>query len=102
MLLYKALHISTSVHCPRRQICYVFAYSSCRKKALLFNNVVAITAAVLMVLSRTAKSFEMILLGRFLYGYNVGMYDYLLTLNYFKCHNLTNFLSFIFCSFIVR
>uniref|UniRef100_A0A3Q4C0Q1 Solute carrier family 2, facilitated glucose transporter member 5 n=1 Tax=Mola mola TaxID=94237 RepID=A0A3Q4C0Q1_MOLML len=44
-----------------------------RKKALLFNNVVAIVAALLMVFSRTAKSFEMILLGRFLYGYNVGL-----------------------------
>uniref|UniRef100_A0A3B5ASV1 Solute carrier family 2, facilitated glucose transporter member 5 n=1 Tax=Stegastes partitus TaxID=144197 RepID=A0A3B5ASV1_9TELE len=44
-----------------------------RKKALLINNVVAIVAALLMVFSRMAKSFEMILLGRFLYGYNVGI-----------------------------
>ncbi|XP_075893472.1 solute carrier family 2, facilitated glucose transporter member 5-like isoform X2 [Nelusetta ayraudi] len=44
-----------------------------RKKVLLFNNVVAIAAAFLMLFSRTAKSFEMILLGRFLYGYNVGL-----------------------------
>lgn len=44
-----------------------------RKKALLINNVVAMVAAVLMFFSRTAKSFEMILLGRFLYGYNVGL-----------------------------
>ncbi|XP_071383050.1 solute carrier family 2, facilitated glucose transporter member 11-like [Centroberyx affinis] len=44
-----------------------------RKKALLFNNIVAIVAALLMVFSRMAKSFEMILLGRFLYGYNVGL-----------------------------
>ncbi|XP_058486789.1 solute carrier family 2, facilitated glucose transporter member 11-like isoform X3 [Solea solea] len=44
-----------------------------RKKALMFNNVVAMVAAVLMLFSRTAKSFEMILLGRFLYGYNVGL-----------------------------
>ncbi|KAK7916592.1 hypothetical protein WMY93_012353 [Mugilogobius chulae] len=44
-----------------------------RKKALLINNVVAIVAAVLMLLSRVARSFEMILLGRFLYGYNVGL-----------------------------
>lgn len=41
--------------------------------ALLFNNAVAIIAALLMVFSRTAKSFEMILLGRFLYGYNNGL-----------------------------
>ena len=51
----------------------VCVHSFCRKKALLINNVVAIVAAVLMVLSRMAKSFEMILIGRFLYGYNVGM-----------------------------
>ncbi|XP_021177257.2 solute carrier family 2, facilitated glucose transporter member 11 [Fundulus heteroclitus] len=44
-----------------------------RKKALLINNVVAMAAALLMVFSRTANSFEMILLGRFLYGYNVGL-----------------------------
>lgn len=45
-----------------------------RKKALLFNNVVAIVGALLMLFSRMAKSFEMILLARFLYGYNVGMF----------------------------
>ncbi|XP_059186304.1 solute carrier family 2, facilitated glucose transporter member 11-like [Centropristis striata] len=44
-----------------------------RKKALLINNVVAMVAALLMLFSRTAKSFEMIFLGRFLYGYNVGL-----------------------------
>uniref|UniRef100_A0AAQ4QF82 Solute carrier family 2, facilitated glucose transporter member 5 n=1 Tax=Gasterosteus aculeatus aculeatus TaxID=481459 RepID=A0AAQ4QF82_GASAC len=44
-----------------------------RKKALLFNNVVAVVAALLMLFSRMAQSFEMILLGRFLYGYNVGL-----------------------------
>ena len=44
----------------------------CRKKALLFNNVVGIVAAIVMVFSPMAKSFEMILLGRFLYGYNAG------------------------------
>ncbi|XP_037635573.1 solute carrier family 2, facilitated glucose transporter member 11-like [Sebastes umbrosus] len=44
-----------------------------RKKALLINNVVAMVAALLMLFSRMAKSFEMILLGRFLYGYNVGL-----------------------------
>ncbi|XP_006640470.2 solute carrier family 2, facilitated glucose transporter member 11-like [Lepisosteus oculatus] len=44
-----------------------------RKKCLLFNNVVAIVAAVLMEFSRMAQSFEMILLGRFLYGYNTGL-----------------------------
>ncbi|KAL2090970.1 hypothetical protein ACEWY4_013233 [Coilia grayii] len=44
-----------------------------RKKALLINNVVAIVAALFMILSRIAQSFEMILIGRFLYGYNVGL-----------------------------
>ena len=45
-----------------------------RKKALLFNNVVAVVAALLMVFCRMARSFEMILLARFLYGYNVGTF----------------------------
>ncbi|XP_037535712.1 solute carrier family 2, facilitated glucose transporter member 11-like [Nematolebias whitei] len=44
-----------------------------RKKALLINNVVAVVAALLMIFSRMLKSCEMILLGRFLYGYNVGL-----------------------------
>ncbi|XP_056885962.1 solute carrier family 2, facilitated glucose transporter member 11 isoform X1 [Takifugu flavidus] len=44
-----------------------------RKKTLLFNNVVAIVAALLMIFCRMAKSFEMIFLGRFLYGYNIGL-----------------------------
>uniref|UniRef100_A0A3P8UFS9 Solute carrier family 2, facilitated glucose transporter member 5 n=1 Tax=Cynoglossus semilaevis TaxID=244447 RepID=A0A3P8UFS9_CYNSE len=44
-----------------------------RKKALLFNNVVAMAAALVMLFSRMAGSFEMILLGRLLYGYNVGL-----------------------------
>lgn len=37
------------------------------------NNAVAIIAAVMMILSRVIKSFELILIGRFLYGFNVGM-----------------------------
>ncbi|XP_046873834.1 solute carrier family 2 member 11, like isoform X3 [Hypomesus transpacificus] len=45
----------------------------CRKRCLLFNNFVAISAAVLMLLSKTAMSFEMILVGRFLYGINAGV-----------------------------
>ncbi|KAG7272938.1 hypothetical protein CRUP_020181 [Coryphaenoides rupestris] len=44
-----------------------------RKKALLFNNVVAVVAALLMVFSHMARSFEMILLARFLYGYNAEL-----------------------------
>lgn len=31
-------------------------------------------ATLVMLFSRIAGSFEMILLGRFLYGYNVGMF----------------------------
>lgn len=50
----------------------VFCFFFFRKKILLLNNVVAIVAALLMVFSRMAKSFEMIFLGRFLYGYNIG------------------------------
>ncbi|KAM7392982.1 hypothetical protein PAMA_007887 [Pampus argenteus] len=44
-----------------------------RKKCLLLNNFVAITGAVLMLLSKTAMSFEMIMAGRFIYGINSGV-----------------------------
>lgn len=44
----------------------------CRKRCLLLNNFVAIIGAVLMLLSKTAMSFEMIMVGRFLYGINSG------------------------------
>ncbi|XP_062340794.1 solute carrier family 2 member 11, like [Osmerus eperlanus] len=44
-----------------------------RKRCLFLNNFVAISAAVLMLLSKTAMSFEMILVGRFLYGVNAGV-----------------------------
>ncbi|KAM8960715.1 solute carrier family 2, facilitated glucose transporter member 11-like [Pelodytes ibericus] len=44
-----------------------------RKKTQLYNNVAALMGAVLMGTSRTACSFEMIILGRFLYGINAGV-----------------------------
>ncbi|XP_058850627.1 solute carrier family 2, facilitated glucose transporter member 11-like, partial [Acipenser ruthenus] len=44
-----------------------------RKNCLLLNNVVGLVAAALAGLSRTTGSFEMIILGRFLYGCNVGI-----------------------------
>ncbi|XP_071322391.1 solute carrier family 2 member 11, like [Trachinotus anak] len=44
-----------------------------RKQCLLLSNFVAIFGAVLMVLSQTAMSFEMIMVGRFLYGINSGV-----------------------------
>ena len=44
----------------------------CRKPCLLLNNLLAIIGAVLMLFSQTAMSFEMIMVGRFLYGINSG------------------------------
>uniref|UniRef100_UPI003AABC592 solute carrier family 2 member 11, like n=1 Tax=Centroberyx gerrardi TaxID=166262 RepID=UPI003AABC592 len=44
-----------------------------RKQCLLLNNFVAISGAVLMLLSKTAMSFEMIMVGRLLYGVNAGV-----------------------------
>ncbi|NXQ21608.1 GTR11 protein, partial [Peucedramus taeniatus] len=44
----------------------------CRKKSLLLNDVVLIAATLLTGFSRTAKSFEMILAGRFLEGIAAG------------------------------
>lgn len=46
-----------------------------RKTTLLLNNVVAICGAVLMLLSKTALSFEMIMVARVLYGLNAGVLE---------------------------
>lgn len=39
----------------------------------MFTNLIMLAAALFMALSKTAKSFEMILVGRFLYGIGSGM-----------------------------
>ena len=44
-----------------------------RKKGLLYNNVLAIIAALLMGLSKTCNSYEMIIIGRFFIGLNCGL-----------------------------
>ncbi|NWY97364.1 GTR5 protein, partial [Loxia curvirostra] len=44
-----------------------------RKKCQMFTNLIMLVAALFMALSKTAKSFEMILVGRFLYGIGAGM-----------------------------
>ncbi|NXU85267.1 GTR11 protein, partial [Xiphorhynchus elegans] len=44
----------------------------CRKKCLLFNDVVLIIATLHTGFSRRAKAFEMILVGRFLEGIAAG------------------------------
>ncbi|XP_036450878.1 solute carrier family 2 member 11, like [Colossoma macropomum] len=44
-----------------------------RKRCLVLNNVLAICGAVLVLLSKTAHSFEMIMAARFLYGINAGV-----------------------------
>lgn len=50
----------------------MFGFPSNRKRCLLLNNFVAISGALLMLLSKRARSFEMIMVGRFLYGFNAG------------------------------
>ncbi|XP_069789113.1 solute carrier family 2, facilitated glucose transporter member 11-like [Narcine bancroftii] len=44
-----------------------------RKKSLMCNNVVAVAAALIMGFSKMARSFEMIVVGRFLYGISIGI-----------------------------
>ncbi|XP_057674294.1 solute carrier family 2 member 11, like [Corythoichthys intestinalis] len=44
-----------------------------RRNCLILNNFVAIAGAVLLISSRTASSFEMLFVGRFLYGVNAGI-----------------------------
>ncbi|XP_057177678.1 solute carrier family 2 member 11, like [Triplophysa rosa] len=56
-----------------------------RKKTLLLNNVVAICGAVLMLLSKTTLSFEMIIVGRIVYGINAGVSLIVHTLYILEC-----------------
>ncbi|NXE70729.1 GTR5 protein, partial [Calcarius ornatus] len=51
----------------------LFSFFFFRKKCQMFTNLIMLVAALFMALSRTAKSFEMILVGRFLYGIGAGM-----------------------------
>uniref|UniRef100_A0A3Q1IXL2 Solute carrier family 2, facilitated glucose transporter member 5 n=1 Tax=Anabas testudineus TaxID=64144 RepID=A0A3Q1IXL2_ANATE len=44
-----------------------------RSKCLLLNNFAALFGSALMLFSQTAMSFEMIMVGRFLYGLNAGV-----------------------------
>ncbi|CAJ0930316.1 unnamed protein product [Ranitomeya imitator] len=46
------------------------AFTFGRKNTQLYNNLIAIVGALLMSTSRVAQSFEIIILGRFLYGIN--------------------------------
>ncbi|XP_072443321.1 solute carrier family 2, facilitated glucose transporter member 11-like [Chiloscyllium punctatum] len=55
------------------QIAAVLTLKYGRKKSLLCNSIVAILAALIMGFSKMARSFEMIVLGRFLYGINIGI-----------------------------
>ncbi|GAA6088670.1 solute carrier family 2 member 9, like 1 [Tachysurus ichikawai] len=44
-----------------------------RKNAMIWNNVLNIVAVAIMILSKAAGSFEMIILSRFLFGVNSGL-----------------------------
>ncbi|XP_064162501.1 solute carrier family 2 member 9, like 1 isoform X1 [Anguilla rostrata] len=44
-----------------------------RKKAMIWNNMVSIVAAVTMFTSKSANSFEMVLVARFLFGFSSGL-----------------------------
>ncbi|XP_073323484.1 solute carrier family 2 member 9, like 1 [Pagrus major] len=44
-----------------------------RKKAMIANSFVAILAAVIMLMSKGAKSYEMIIVARILHGYTAGL-----------------------------
>ncbi|XP_068172244.1 solute carrier family 2, facilitated glucose transporter member 11-like [Antennarius striatus] len=50
-----------------------FAVRFGRKRTLWLNNIVGIVGALLVIFSRMAKSFEMILISRIIFGYNVGL-----------------------------
>ncbi|XP_036387652.1 solute carrier family 2 member 9, like 1 [Megalops cyprinoides] len=44
-----------------------------RKKSMIWNNIISIVAAVIMFSSRSANSFEMIMVARFLFGFAAGL-----------------------------
>ncbi|XP_063028880.1 solute carrier family 2, facilitated glucose transporter member 11-like isoform X2 [Melospiza melodia melodia] len=75
MLLWSLI---VSVYCMGGMIgclcsgCLTAAFG--KKKSLLFNDVVLVTAALLTASSRRAKAFEMILAGRFLEGIAAGIH----------------------------
>ena len=48
----------------------LFIYN--RKKSLMLNNILGLAGGVLMGLSKPAKSYEMIIIGRFIIGLNCG------------------------------
>ena len=50
-----------------------FADKYGRKNSLLFNNLLAVVAALLMGLSKVCGSYEMIIIGRFIIGLNCGL-----------------------------
>ncbi|CAB1318440.1 unnamed protein product [Coregonus sp. 'balchen'] len=56
-----------------------------RKRCLLLNNLFVIDGAVMMLLSKTAMSFEMIIVGHFLYGINAGVSLSLHTMYLMEC-----------------
>ncbi|KAJ8260877.1 hypothetical protein COCON_G00166000 [Conger conger] len=73
-----------------------------RKRCLLLNNIVAMTAAVMMLLSKTATSFEMIFAGRFLYGINAGVSLSVHTMYLMECapRRLRGLVGFTVTSFV--
>lgn len=57
-----------------------------RKKTMLLNNVFLLSSSLLALLSRTAKSFEMIIISRFLVGINAGtVYTFYLQMQFRLC-----------------
>ncbi|XP_027857779.1 solute carrier family 2 member 9, like 1 [Xiphophorus couchianus] len=44
-----------------------------RKRAMICNSLISVMGAVIMLTSKTAKSFEMIIVARMLYGYSAGL-----------------------------
>ncbi|XP_078409061.1 solute carrier family 2, facilitated glucose transporter member 11-like [Cetorhinus maximus] len=55
------------------QIAAIITVKYGRKKSLLCNDIVAIMAAIIMGFSKMARSFEMIVIGRFMSGINTGI-----------------------------
>lgn len=54
-------------------IFFAFLFSSCRKNSILIANALSVAAACLMFISKTAESFEVLIVGRLIFGLFCGL-----------------------------
>lgn len=65
----------------------LLAFAVHRKRGLLLNNVTGIVGAALMAFSKAAQSYEMLIIGRLIIGFNCGASTYNLVWIRFAQHS---------------